>query len=515
MSNLPRILIIYAIAIPVALVLGFALSDVGESGLNVINFGAVGLVLFVLALPIMLHAYLPILLFCWNASLIAFFLPGAPSLFLVMAFASFLLLVVQRGMSPSSRFLSVPSVGWPLGLLALVVLITAHARGGIGIHALGSGSSNGRKYIQLLAGVAGYFVLSCQEIPRKRAMLYASLFFLGGVTPVIGDLVYVAGARFYWVYNFLSSSQAATLATAESITSLGIFRIAGSAEASTAFCCFMLVRYGIKGILDARRPWRLFFLLTFFVVGLFGGYRSQLILIGLFFLLQFFWEGLWRTWLMAVVLAMVTVAAGVLIAYPDRLPESVQRSVSFLPVKVDPSVLADARASLEWREDMWRELVPQIRTYLLLGKGYGFTETDLFITMQMAQSSMLPSYEPFILTGEYHSGPLSLLIPFGIFGTLAFLWFLIAGWRVVWLNYRHGDPDLRLINTFLLAFYSARMILYFTIYGAFEVDLATFTGAVGLSIAVNGGLKKRNESRRLLREPAPVPLPRVQYAPWF
>jgi hypothetical protein len=464
----------------------------------------VGLVLFVLALPIALHSYLPILLFCWNASLIAFFLPGAPSWFLVMAFASFLLLVIQRGMSSKTRFLSPSSVGWPLGLLALVVVITAAARGGIGVRALGSSMLSGRKYIELLAAVAGYFVLSSQEIPRKRAVFYASLFFVGGVTPVVADLIYVAGPKFYWLYNVFSSQQAGTLAASESVTSLGVFRIEGSAAAAVAFTAFMLVRYGIKGILDMRRPWRLALFIAAVVVTMLGGYRARFLLVAMFFLIQFIFEGLWRTWLMPVVLVMFVVTAGFVFAYANRLPESVQRSISFLPLNVDPAVKVDAEATVQWREDMWSELVPQIPTYLLLGKGYGFTEDDYFITLQMAQNYMVPSYETFILTGEYHSGPLSLLIPFGIFGTLAFLWFLLAGWRVVWRNYRHGDPGLRVINTFLLTYYATKTIIYFSVFGSFPLDLAAFTGTVGLSIALNGGVRKPRETNRPQREGASV-----------
>jgi O-antigen ligase len=159
---------------------------------------------------------------------------------------------------------------------------------------------------------------------------------------------------------------------------------------------------------------------------------------------------------------------------------------------------------VQWREEMWGDVVQQIPAYFWLGKGYGFTANDLFIADQMALNSLAPSYEPFILSGEYHSGPLSLILPFGIFGTLAFLWFLIAGWRVVWRNYRNGDPDLRLINTFLLTFYTVRTVFFFSIFGALETDLAYFVGAVGLSVALNRGVCKMRGAGPLRREARPA-----------
>jgi len=208
---------------------------------------------------------------------------------------------------------------------------------------------------------------------------------------------------------------------------------------------------------------------------------------------------------MPVVLILLGAAAGVVFACSDRMPEAVQRSLSFLPgVKVDPVVAEDAAGTVEWRENMWRELVPQIPAYVWLGKGYGFTENDLFIATQMVQNGMAPTYELAMLSSEYHSGPLSVLLPFGIFGTLAFVWFLIAGWRVVWRNYRFGDPDLRLINTFLLTFYTVRAVFFFSIFGALETDLAMFAGAAGLSVALNGGARKKRGASALRREAKPV-----------
>jgi O-antigen ligase len=503
MSNLPRILIIYAIAIPLALILGYSMSAFGSDP-DLISIGLVGLVLFVLALPIILHSYLPILLFCWNATLVAFFLPGAPSFFLVVAFASFLLLIVQRGMSSARGLFSTSSVRWPLIVLMLVVFLTAAARGGIGIRALGSNLANGKKYIELLAAVAAFFVLSNEQIPRKRAMWYASLFFLGGITPVLGDLIYVAGPKFYWLYNVFSSAQASTLAGSVAVASLGVFRIEGTAAAGVALCSFMLARYGIKGILDPRRPWRLPILIIAIVVTMLGGYRARLFAVGLFIFIQFFLEGLWRTWIMPVVLTMTVVVAGFVLAFSTRMPEAVQRSISFLPVKVDPGVAVDAEATVQWRKDMWAELVPQIPDYLLIGKGYGFSESEYYITAQMADNYLLPSYEPYIMTGEFHNGPLSVLIPFGIFGALAFIWFLIAGGRVIWRNYRRGDPELKQINTFLLTFYLARVIVFFSVFGALELDLAAFVGIVGLSIALNRTVRPKREASRLLRFDQPL-----------
>jgi hypothetical protein len=92
------------------------------------------------------------------------------------------------------------------------------------------------------------------------------------------------------------------------------------------------------------------------------------------------------------------------------------------------------------------------------------------------------------LAGDYHSGPLSVILPFGIWGVIAFVWFLFAATRVLHANYRYGDPSLRMINTFLLAIFVARVILFFLIVGALNSDMLVFCGWLGLSVSLNGGV---------------------------
>jgi choline-glycine betaine transporter len=93
-----------------------------------------------------------------------------------------------------------------------------------------------------------------------------------------------------------------------------------------------------------------------------------------------------------------------------------------------------------------------------------------------------------ILSGDYHSGPFSLLIPFGIWGVLAFLAFIILALRVLYRNYRHGDAGLLRINTFLLSYFVAKLVFFLGVFGAIHLDVAVFAGIVGLSVSFNGGM---------------------------
>ena len=93
------------------------------------------------------------------------------------------------------------------------------------------------------------------------------------------------------------------------------------------------------------------------------------------------------------------------------------------------------------------------------------------------------------MSGDYHNGPLSVIIPFGIFGCIGFIWFLAAGGRTLYRNYKFGDPALVRINRFLLAYYCMKIIMFFTVFGSLYSDFVGFTGVVGLSVALNWGVR--------------------------
>jgi hypothetical protein len=95
-----------------------------------------------------------------------------------------------------------------------------------------------------------------------------------------------------------------------------------------------------------------------------------------------------------------------------------------------------------------------------------------------------------MVAGDYHSGPLSTIIPLGLWGAIGFLWLLAAGAKALYRNYRYGAPALRQINTFFLAFFIAQGIFFFGIFGAFNTQLYMFTGLLGMSVSLNGGVRK-------------------------
>ena len=77
---------------------------------------------------------------------------------------------------------------------------------------------------------------------------------------------------------------------------------------------------------------------------------------------------------------------------------------------------------------MWKALLPQVPPHLLLGKGYAISMEDFeMMGRDVAFRSVDASQQGLALAGDYHNGPLSVVIPFGIWGVIAFLWFASPG----------------------------------------------------------------------------------------
>ena len=170
-----RSLLIVGICAPLALLLGYVLAE----PLALSSLGIVLLVLLLLSFPLLLHWHYPLLVFCWNATLIFFFLPGQPPLWAVIACLSLFISLLDRTVTKTkqSTFLRVPSVEWPLLLLAVVVIVTLYFRGGIGGRALGTEDWGGKRYIGVLAAIIGYFAFIARPIAPQRAALFAGVFF--------------------------------------------------------------------------------------------------------------------------------------------------------------------------------------------------------------------------------------------------------------------------------------------------------------------------------------------------
>ncbi len=512
-----RSLIIYGLCIPLAIYLGYLLAN----PMDRVSFGFVIVALFLPLIPLLLRWHHVLLIVSWNMSVVLFFIPGSPYLWILMTALSLGLTALQHILKRNVQFASVPSVAWPLLFLAVVILGTAKLTGGIGVAVLGSDAYGGRRYILLLGAIAGYFALISHRIPPGQGIRYVALYFLGALTLIVSNAAPWIPSSFYFIFALFPVESLQGLAG--EATQGEYVRLYGVTMAAVGALCFMLARHGMRGVfelgerwrflplrfrggLTINQPWRLLFFLAVIFVSLLGGYRSVAIILGLTFLLLFHLENLVRSKLMPVfaLLGIILVAVG--LPMVDKLPLPVQRSLSFLPIEVNPIVRQDAEDSSEWRLKIWREVVPTIPQYLLVGKGYSIDVREMEQATDFSKFSSADAGRGATIASDFHNGPLSVIIPLGIFGVIGFLWFLAVAFRVLLYNYRYGDADYRRINAFLLAYFTVRVIYFFVIFGSFHTELTIFTGLIGLSISVNGGMRRP--------APAKAPAPNPAYLPF-
>lgn len=509
-----RSLIIYGLCLPMAVYIGYLLANPADRvGLTIIVAAC-----FLPLIPALLRWHHLMLIASWNMSMVLFFIQGSPYLWMAMTAISLSLTLLQHILKRNVEFAATRSVIIPLLFLTFVIGITAKLTGGIGLAAFGSESLGGKRYIQMFCAIAGFFAITSHRIPAGRANLYIGLYFLGAVTSAIGSLAPWIPSGLRIIYALFPVDKLELLTSG--LGSRDFVRLGGLTVAAMGVLCFILARHGMGGLFGIgerwrflplqfrggfgiNQPWRILVFLGITYVMLSGGYRSFAITMILFLTLLFYFEGLIRTRIAPILLLFLVLLPAVSLPFIDKMPLTIQRSLSFLPIDVNPLVKSDAEASSEWRIRIWEQVIPSIPQYLIIGKGYSIDarEHEKALATDVVDNGEAST----TLNQDYHNGPLSLIIPLGIFGTIAFLWLLAASFRIMLYNYRYGDPEHRRINTFLLVYFATKVIMFMFVYGSFQNDLAIFTGILALSISLNGGMRK----------PAPAPAkPNPAYVPF-
>jgi O-Antigen ligase len=489
MNNAPAILktiIIYAVCVPLAIIVGYFITN----PMDYSTLGLFGIVALLLVSPLLLRWHYPLLLFSWSSSITVFFLMGAPNLWLVMVMLSLGISVLERTLSGQMQFIRVPQITWPLIVMIAVALVTAEATGGVGLRVFGSEVYGGRKYIYLLIGIMSYFALTARRIPPEKAGLYVALFFLGQATKAIGDLFAIAPSWMHFVFWVFPPSS-----NSSDPFEVGVTRLGGVSAAASGMMLWMMARYGLRGILLSGKLWRPFLFVALFALVFLGGYRTSLFGIMLAFIMMFFMEGLHRTRLLPTFVLFGVLATTALIPLANKLPFTFQRTLAFLPLDLDQAAKQSAEDSTDWRLNMWSAMLPQVPQYLLLGKGLAISKEEYNEMMggslvAIGAGQFDPGQNSLALSYDYHNGMLSIVMGFGIWGLIAFLWFVFAGLRVTYLNFKHGDPALRTVNALLFILFLTQAGSYLSCMGGLSLatDIGYFLGFLGLSIALNNGV---------------------------
>ena len=422
-------------------------------------------------------------------------IPGTPplrSVMMVYAFGVFLVLKALKVVRTKNQY------NWVDYLLFVNIayLVVAYIRNPVGTESMGLDKIGGRPYFETVFFLCGYWVIGHVTITARQASR-APLFL------ILGD--------FYNAFmgKFVGSGEGEGFEMPAGGFDIGRETYLSGAGAQTARALYSL--YSPITTLNPIHFWRFLFAALSILAVLKAGYRSLLSGIGFFFILSvYFRHGIWSvlriSFAILPFICIVLIAQGTMI----ELPNSIQRSLCFLPAKWNPNVVAEAENSTEWRHQIWDNVRKSGTKYIndwWFGDGFGMTRVQL-----RESSNSNDSQENLTLAGNYHSLPLSAIHVVGYVGFSLFCVFLfgvlIYAWKLIRLT--KGTPF------FALTLFIGLPVIINTVFdllvtGFFEGSLLGNIYSVAMLRMISRSLEKYKQEMKESAIETNKPLPELAF----
>ena len=401
-----------------------------------------------------------------------------------------------------------PRLNWCDKLLIcnLLYLATVFARNPVGVDFIRSNLIGGRPYFAILLACCGFWVLQHVTIKPKLAKLLPILMCLGSLVNAVSGLVgYFApslGYRLAALYSgFMPGGEANPMQPVDT-----------SRVERHQYLAGFGVEVG-KAAISYANIFKLIFFQNIFLSACFfaslvaillSGFRSNLI--GWLFaiaLASYIRGGvrqvfpLFAAAVAGIVMIVVVQTAGL------QVPLAAQRALSFIPISWDSRATVDAKVTVEWRVDMWRLALTSDR-YIknkVLGDGFGFDPAELraqatLASFRMDTSAGLQDY--FMITGDFHSGPVSAVRFVGYVGLFLFTALLIANARYAWKIIESAKKTAFFPLALFLGIGAIyHLICFWFIFGGYGGDLVQAIFTLGMLNVIDRSIKKENANKVL------------------
>ena len=395
-------------------------------------------------------------------------------------------------------------------LINLLYLLTVFIRNPVGVAALGSDRVMGRAYVNVILATLAYWVLSrvtvqpklARRLPVYMLMPIVAVQILNTVCSHFPSLIPVVSH----LYSGVDASAFKVEAAGGADPAAGMARVAGLELFGVGLIITLFSYYRPVTTLLPFHFWRFALFILALYANLHSGYRTSMIAtIAYFILASYFWRGI-RDLAFATItglplLAVFLLAHGTLF----DLPLTAQRTLSFLPGKWDRAASENARASSEWRYQLWQILLSsEGKKYMkqpVFGDGFGLSREDFEVTIgTLGQSE---GDENALILGAFHSGPLTAIRYVGIVGFLFFMALLIyAAMLAAKLIRQARDTPYWPLALCICLPTIYQPFNYVFIFGGFDGDLPAAILGLGL-------LKMLSESlhaAKARQDPAPEPV---------
>ena len=328
----------------------------------------------------------------------------------------------------------------------LAYLAIVFARNPVGFWAMQSSMVGGRPYFEIGLAFGAFMILSRVQITDFIAKIFP-LFFVTpawciGILDVIGRVIPQTGYVLNSIYSGVGPEGATAAFQAEA--ELGTTRMTGLLNAGLSSVLALCAKYNPITLISPLYPHRVMMLAIAFGAIFLSGFRSVLLFGFLTFLLSSILRGCLKDlWVaagggMLALVLLISMQGSVL-----QLPLTMQRALSWLPGDWDERAVGDAEASSEWRVEMWGwawndDRILRDRVW---GQGFGLSIDDMnliasSITAGGGGASLLggSDREQFMITGSFHSGPLSTIKYIGVVGLALYYplmcYMAILAWRL-------------------------------------------------------------------------------------
>jgi len=383
---------------------------------------------------------------------------------------------------------------WPLFFCLCIVaaiLLFNFARGGGGFRIFGSEVWGGRRYLNTFIGLSFYIILGMWRPDLKLLNKIPYLVFAAYCADfAVWVVQFAVPASIPAMYPFYTGLQHELYETSNQFfeRDVGVQRLFGLRTIGLGLILFCLTTTNFK---DFLAPKNLLYLFILIPLGLtcvaMAGFRSYfaiaLFMVGLGCILRLRWLSFVPGLLGVTVLALVIAGQGQLY----HLPLQVQRTLSWLPGNWDRQAAWDAKASTDWRMEIWKIWYDRyFPENPLIGRGWNINAQQVFGTGGTVGTSGLTQedvYQTYAGMGALHNGPLSAIDVTGAIGFIFVLASSIIALAYMWHRAREiGFLNLEPVQRYVLINLTSWVVLFYFLDGFFERFIDYFFIMCGLAV---------------------------------
>jgi hypothetical protein len=330
----------------------------------------------------------------------------------------------------------------------LAYLATVYMRNPVGVWAMQSSMVGGRPYFEIALAFGAFIILSRVHITDFIARIFPLFYVIPtwcvGILEVVGRLVPQTAYPIAMMYSGVAVGASSVTSAFQQEAQLGETRVTSLQFAGTSSVLALCAKYNPLTLISPLYPLRTILLAIAFGAIFLSGFRSTLLFAMVTFVLATLLRGRFKDlWvaggaLLLIVVAMISLQGNVL-----QLPTTMQRALSWLPGQWSDEAVEQAEGSSKWRFEMWEWAWydDRILRNKVWGQGFGLSIDD----MNLIASSLMAGEgggtrlggsdrENFMITGSFHSGPLSSIKFIGIVGLLLYFpvmcYMALLAWRL-------------------------------------------------------------------------------------